>query len=451
MSTTSIQSDKEYKGIQKIQSLSPNKSHTYFQQTQKQHNYFNQPNQQKKAQNNNDNQKNSYILNKKKSPEINEKNNLSQQQNKNKSFLLEDSNYQIYDCISTFQLRYEKLLLCENLLFYYKSCCDYQENQNKEYKKMDGKLYQTNFDENKNPKFKIQEGSFSVNLSKQKFVLSENGIEYLGKSNTIKNSPIRDYDDGNNKRSKSAPNTKIVIIDVSTGLQVNKNYAIRNNKNELLSCWCKYNQQFCKKDNLILSNKGRLTSSIIDGYVMYLNLESERIYFKMQQRNRQEINRILLLPSTLTTNFGKDYSDQHSKLLFETELLEFQELNYELERIYSYIGMPVNQNNYHWYFLLFDLKQKICTIFDSLQQPNINMNIDQKLLSTLEKLLKIKDCKRELSLFSGQQFDGYSCGYHVCQFMKYCNEKQFQSNVKYNYNQSEITEILLKVIQQQQQ
>ncbi|CAD8210120.1 unnamed protein product [Paramecium octaurelia] len=210
--------------------------------------------------------------------------------------------------------------------------------------------------------------------------------------------------------------------------------------------WCKYNQQISIKDIQILENNRRLTSSIIDAYVLYLNLESEKDYFSKNRKNRQNINRILFLPTTLTTNFGRNYTDQHTKNIYEAELLQFQDLNYDLKKIYTYIGMPVNKNNYHWYFLLFDLKQNSCTVFDSLQKPTNQMNVDQQLILALEKLLKIKQLKKQFSNFSGQQTDGYSCGYHVCQFMNYCKTIQFEPKVNYDFKLNEIKKKLLTII-----
>ncbi|CAD8210124.1 unnamed protein product [Paramecium octaurelia] len=429
-------------------SSSPQKRHNYFNYVPKQHNYY-----QKNIQSITDNISRISNLNQPQKIIKNQNDDFQIQPNTNQGKFLTEDDQQFYEHISTDQSIYEKLLINENLLFYFNSQSQFQECSNtKQYYIANGKLYFTEFDKDGNPKFKIQEGPFRVCLSKKEFVLDGDGKEFSGKSNLIKfqgqfeNGIFKD--DARNQRSKSAPNKKIKIIDVQTGLQVNNNDQLNKYQHQFLQCesWCKYNQQISIKDIQILENNRRLTSSIIDAYVLYLNLESEKDYFSKNRKNRQNINRILFLPTTLTTNFGRNYTDQHTKNIYEAELLQFQDLNYDLKKIYTYIGMPVNKNNYHWYFLLFDLKQNSCTVFDSLQKPTNQMNVDQQLILALEKLLKIKQLKKQFSNFSGQQTDGYSCGYHVCQFMNYCKTIQFEPKVNYDFKLNEIKKKLLTII-----
>ncbi|CAK64895.1 unnamed protein product (macronuclear) [Paramecium tetraurelia] len=459
-------SDKNYRisdvsseqGIKKIQSISPNRRSNYFNSTQQklQYNYYPINIQSKTEEQNKISQKVSEISIINPSQKIPTSQIYDQQlpsNNDPRNFLTQAEQLK-YDLISTNQSK-QNLLMIEKLLFYFNSQPQLQYFSNtQQYYVQNGKLYFTEFDNDMNPKFKIQEGSFMVCLSKKEFILHGNGKEYCGKSTLIKfqgqfeNGIFKD--DGRNQRSKSAPNKKIRIIDAQTGLQVNNYNQVNKYQNQSLFCesWCKYNQQISLKDIQILENNRRLTSSIIDAYVLYLNLESENTYFSQKTINRQNINRILFLPTTLTTNFGRNYTDQHTKDIFEAELLQFKDLNYDLKEIYSQIGMPVNKNNYHWYFLLFDLKQNVCTVFDSLQKPTTTdqMNIDYQLIITLEKLLKIEKPKRQFSECSGKQTDSYSCGYHVCQFMNYCQEKQFKQKVNHDFNLNEIKTKLLKII-----
>ncbi|CAD8212128.1 unnamed protein product [Paramecium octaurelia] len=147
-------------------------------------------------------------------------------------------------------------------------------------------------------------------------------------------------------KDQKPPLTKIIIIDVQTGLQ----------------------------DIQTLENNRRLTSSIIDAYILYLNLESEKFIFQRKKQIDKISTGSQFLPTTLTTNFVRNCTAQHAKNIFEVELLQFYDLNYDLKKIYSQIGMTVNKNKYYCYFLLFDLKQNGCPVFDSLQKPTDQMN-----------------------------------------------------------------------------
>lgn len=52
-----------------------------------------------------------------------------------------------------------------------------------------------------------------------------------------------------------------------------------------------------------------LTSSLIDSYVEYLNIKSELKVKKLSLEERFKINRILFIPSYVTTSFGL-YEDE---------------------------------------------------------------------------------------------------------------------------------------------
>ncbi|CAD8128431.1 unnamed protein product [Paramecium sonneborni] len=354
---------------------------------------------------------------------------------------------------------YNHLLLFNHSQFYYNS-------ESLKYEKLDkassnkfqltGKLYDVKFDQNKNPKYLIQEGTFEIFLDKNLFILNGQGVEYCGKSNNEKyrgefvNGKYKQNQENKTNfiRSQSAPIKKILIYDFQTGTLLNKDQENKqqNYDQKYIRIWCKYNEQISMQDIIILQQNGRLTSSIIDCYVYHLNLLSEEKYFKKDRNKQKTIDKILFLTSAFTTNFGDNYTFEKAKQLFEIELLQFQEMNFELKKIYSWVGFPINKCNYHWYFVLFDLKSGKCLIFDSLKNSISNINRNEKLLSTLSQLLQIQLLQIELSQYSGQQVDSYSCGYHICEFMKYRQEIQFEDNKEYQYNQKQIANILEQVI-----
>ncbi|CAD8126849.1 unnamed protein product [Paramecium sonneborni] len=336
------------------------------------------------------------------------------------------------------------LILYENIVFY----CLFVINNSSNQFQIKGKLYSVDFDQNKNPTFKIQEGIFNIDLQKKKFQLIGEGIEYLGKSKIIKfqgqfkNGQIFEIQPSSKQglRAQSQEPIRKIIIKEG-GKIINNNLKFQIKQFQPIKLWCKYNQQINERDIQILNNRRWLTSSVIDSFVLYLNLLSEKQYFKKNQNERQQISRILFLPTSLTTNFGSYYNDEKAKKLFNDELLQFQDINFELKIIYKRIGFPINKHNTHWQFLLFDYEKNQVELFDSL-----SFQIDQNLIQTLSRLLNLENCKQTKNEFSGQQNNGYACGYHVCSFMQHSYDLQFQKNAYYNYNESEIIQRLQKVI-----
>ncbi|CAD8081418.1 unnamed protein product [Paramecium sonneborni] len=351
---------------------------------------------------------------------------------------------------------YDYLLLFNHSQFYYKSNSFSYYQLSKNIIQLIGKLYDLQLDLNNNPSFLIQQGKFVIFLENKKFNLIGFGVEYCGKSKIKKYEG--EFENGKYKQnelnkiifqgSQSAPIRKIFIYDVQNGNLINKDHQNQNKQYEekQIENWVKYNQQISTEDVKILKQNGRLTSSIIDSYVFYLNLQSENEYFTKVRDKSRKIYKLLLLTTALTTNFGENYTFQKAKDLFEEELLQFQEINYEIKKIYQQVGFPINKYNNHWYFILFDLNINKCLIFDSLINPNSFYNYDKYLIQTLQQLLKIQLLEIQLSQYSGQQIDNYSCGYHVCQFMKYCQKVQFQVNKKYSYVRTKIVKHLEKII-----
>ncbi|CAD8210083.1 unnamed protein product [Paramecium pentaurelia] len=348
---------------------------------------------------------------------------------------------------------YEKLLIFTNILFYYD-----KDQQNIEIPlqqrvclyKIKGKLYQTIFDDNNNPKYQILEGEFLVDLNKNKFQLDGQGIEYQGKSNQIKNQGeyrkgvyVQRIPYSENKstyKSYSVEPKRIKILEIVDGQPIHV-----NKKNDKKTIWCKYNQQFGINDLMILNTTMWLNSSIIDCYVLHLNKISQEEYFKLSLDQRQKINRIYFVTSSLITNFGKSYHSHQNLELFTKHFLELQEIKFEIQTIYSQIGFPINQNK-HWYFLLFDLKENKVEIFNSL----LSFHDDKSLIKYLSELLMLKNPQISISSISGQQKDGYSCGYHVCQFMQTCWEASFLKSTQYQYNEKIMKTILKDLIKDEE-
>ncbi|CAD8110010.1 unnamed protein product [Paramecium sonneborni] len=97
---------------------------------------------------------------------------------------------------------------------------------------MRGKLYNTTYDDNKNPKFIIQMGEFLINLKKKSFLLDGQGIVYQGKSNQLKNKgelkrgvyfqKIPQYQNKPQYKSYSVEPRRIKILEIVDGQAIRK-------------------------------------------------------------------------------------------------------------------------------------------------------------------------------------------------------------------------------------
>ncbi|CAK89347.1 unnamed protein product (macronuclear) [Paramecium tetraurelia] len=340
--------------------------------------------------------------------------------------------------------KYDKLMIFTNILFYY---CEERTEQN-QFNQYEGELYKTKYDEDINPKFVFEQGMFQINLEEKSFKLIQESIEqpigitedFDEKSNNLMNDQNDRFQD-NNKR-------KIRINDADTHKQVNinhsgDNYQLHNQKKNQ-QMFCKFNQSLTTNDVNILSEKKWMTSSIIDSYVLYLNKSGEEKYFALQQEQRKSIRRILFFPSSLTTNFGLNFDLSKVKGLFDNEKPQFKQINFKLQLLYHYIGFPINKNNNHWLFLLFDLNSKKVFVFDSM---NKNLSFKEQ-IDLIAEILNVKNPKHILHQHSDQQKDGYSCGYRVCSLMKFYYENQFQETdeANYKYNEQKIIDELKTLI-----
>ncbi|CAD8065853.1 unnamed protein product [Paramecium sonneborni] len=365
---------------------------------------------------------------------------------------IKDCNQFKYDLIQNKNGNYENVLLFKNIQFYYDKINSKQE---KLYQ-VKGFIYLTEYDQNFNPKYKLQSGNFLVDLNKRKFQLNGEGIEYQGKSKFVKYEG--NFKDGeyiheqkkaftNTNQNQKKNNPRIIIIDEATGEQVNAQNIKRQKQKQVQKVWCKYNQQISINDINILQNLSWMTSNIIDSYVLQLNIESENKYFKLNELEKKQVKRILLLPTSLTTNFGDLFDKQKAYNLLEQELLEYSQMNLDITKIYKKIGFPINKINFHWYFLLFDAENGEVQIFDSTSNTYNSQVHNKNIIQTLAEVLKITIQNIEIHKKSGQQRNGYSCGYFICSFMRFLQEQQFLNNqIEYYYKENEIIPILKNTI-----
>ncbi|CAK84277.1 unnamed protein product (macronuclear) [Paramecium tetraurelia] len=357
--------------------------------------------------------------------------------------------YDIKD-ISNNNDEYQKLLIYTNILFYYNKNQQNLEKQSQSQQgqhKIRGKLYNTLYDHDQNPSYIIQEGEFLVDLNKKQFKLDGQGIEYQGKSNQVKiqgefkqgvqAQRIPSSQNKSQYKSFSVEPKRIKIMEIIDGQPIQI-----NNRIEKKSTWCKYNQQFYQRDLDIFKSNQWLNSSIIDCYVLSLNKKSEEEYFNLSQDKRRQIKRIYFVTSSLTTNISRLNNIQQGNDLFQKHFLELQEVKYKIQTIYSKIGFPVVSNS-HWFFLLFDLEENKVEIFNSLKP---NLNAYQNLITKLSELLMVQNPQQSINGNSGSQNDGYSCGYHVCCFMKICHKAQFSNSSLYHYDEKEMRGILRDLI-----
>ncbi|CAD8075019.1 unnamed protein product [Paramecium sonneborni] len=377
--------------------------------------------------------------------------NQQQQQEDNILRLFQQHGFQ-YIRISN---KYDCLFWHHNILFYCQSKDLISSHQFQNYLlQIKGKLYNVEYDKNKNPKFRIQDGMFDVNLYQKKFILNGLGTEFMGQSNNIKHQGYFLFGQFQQKIEKqeiklsTIVKKKIIIRDVETQQIINSKIYVndksqQNNQNKIF--WCKYNQMFNENDCQILNQKLWLSSSIIDSFVFFLNQQNEQRYFTLKQDDRNKVSKILFIPTYVTTSFGSNYNYEKSQTIFQKEILQFQDLEFNLSQIYDQIGFPINRNNNHWYFLLFNLKENNISYYDSLSTAIL----DNYLLSTLSKLLKFtQKLNFKIEEQFQQQRDGYSCGYRICSLMEHFSEKQFNPQIYYSYNETRLTKLLQEVIRE---
>ncbi|CAD8211786.1 unnamed protein product [Paramecium pentaurelia] len=356
--------------------------------------------------------------------------------------------------INTKHHQFDRLILQTHIRFY---CQSNSYIKHESVERIKGKCYKKLFDFNKNPKFLIQEGIFRINIKKEEYLLDGEGIEYCGKSEIIKIQGVfiqgelqeiesKQKSKSFNLQENSQSRAKIIII-MDQNNQIIRSKSLENDNEKLREMYqgnrILYNQSLSDRDVNILRNNSKewLTSSLIDSFVEYLNQKSEIKVNMLQLEERMKIPRILFIPSYVTSSFGL-YEDETTYMkkaegLLQTELLFYKELNYEMKQIYTKIGFPVNINNMHWVFLLFDLRKEEILLFDSLKSTKKKRATPGYLSKAIGRFLNL-DIRKCYLMNYIQQKDNYSCGYFVSSFMEFEYKLQFNKNCRYFYDENKM-------------
>ncbi|CAD8209472.1 unnamed protein product [Paramecium octaurelia] len=362
--------------------------------------------------------------------------------------------------INAIDCQFDRLILQTHIRFYCKSDSYLQLGL---VEKIQGKCYKTLFDSDKNPKFLISEGLFTINLKKQEYILDGEGIKYCGKSEFIENEGVFiqgvfQEPRGERKTASqtleeiSVPKQRAIIIrDESNEIIISKSFGYDNEKLKVDRIQIQYNQQLSEQDFKILSinSKKWVTSSLLDSVVEYFNWKSEIKVNELPLKERLKIPRVLFIPSNVTTSFG-EYEDEatyrkKAKGLLQQQLLFYKELNYEMKQVYAKIGFPINVNNAHWVFLLFDLRKEQILLYDSLPSTSIKKCKPGVLIKAIGRFLDLNvgECK---IVNHAKQRDSYSCGYFVSSFMEFEYKLQFKQNYKYCYDQNKMKTKIRKIL-----
>ncbi|CAK67876.1 unnamed protein product (macronuclear) [Paramecium tetraurelia] len=368
--------------------------------------------------------------------------------------------------INTDDCQFDRLILQTHIRFYCQSDSYLQLGLAE---KIYGKCYKTLFDSDKNPRFLISEGLFTINLVKQEYILDGEGIEYCGKSEFIKNQGVfiqGVFQEPRRERKAAFQSLEedfqprkrsIIISDESNEIIRSKSFDYDNKMlkgiQQVNQIQIQYNQQLREQDfNILLRNsKEWLTSSLLNSVVEYFNWKSEIKVNQLPLKERLKIPRVLFIPSDVTTSFG-EYEDKttymkKAKGLLQTQLLYYKELNYEMKQVYAKIGFPVNVNNAHWVFLLFDLRKEQILLYDSLSSTSIKKCRPSALTKAIGSFLNLNVGECKIVNYVKQR-DSYSCGYFVSSFMEFEYKLQFKQNYKYCYDQNKMKTKIRKILKQ---
>ncbi|CAD8127427.1 unnamed protein product [Paramecium sonneborni] len=352
---------------------------------------------------------------------------------------------------------FDRLILQTHLRFYCQSDT-YLKNDSVE--QIKGKCYKIKYDENSNPEFKIQEGVFNINSKKEEYHLqismdyliddhSHNQLESIKKQQSLP----QNLEDTRKIKQENIDQKRDKII-----IMNEKNEILRSKSNEddgsfkqiYQKIWVVYNQSISDRDESIIKSDSTqwVTSSLIDSLVEYLNKKSEQKINEQKLEDRIKINRILFVPSYVTTSFGVCDDiiifTKKAEELLKQEFRFYKELNYDMKQVYGKIGFPVNINNMHWVFLLFDLKNEIITLYDSLRTKQNKIN-PSPFIKAIAKFLNQKFRKCYVDNYEKQK-DIYSCGYYVSSFMKFEYKLQFNKQELYKFTQKEMKRKLRKIV-----
>ncbi|CAD8129623.1 unnamed protein product [Paramecium sonneborni] len=188
---------------------------------------------------------------------------------------------------------YDYLLLFNHSQFYYNSSIldDQLQIQSQN---ITGKLYDLELDRGKNPTFLINEGTL-------KFTCKIKNLINLLRLNILENQTLRNIKE--NLQIKS-------INKMNQIKQIVKNHqAYQQEKFLIMMLQIK---KISTEDIKILKQNGKLTSSIIDSYVFYLNLQSEMSIFKRMEINPDN-RKIVFLDNYSNNQFWRKLLVRQSK------------------------------------------------------------------------------------------------------------------------------------------
>ncbi|CAD8105314.1 unnamed protein product [Paramecium sonneborni] len=307
-----------------------------------------------------------------------------------------------------------------------------------------GYFYKETYDHDYNPEYEIYDGEF-FNGQKHGF-----GKLYSQKSENV----IYEGEWRNDKRFPEVSQNMFQdhIIWIQPNIQQEKRIIIRdgdqiiNNKhinfrnhNKVSNEWIKFNQLISQNDIKILMNhKKWFTSSIIDSFVLYLNIKMDKQYFQIQEEQRKHHQRQLFIPSWVFTQMNKDQTDVNRQIL-KNHFLEYQKIDYQIEKIYKRINFVINKNNTHWFLIQLNLDNNEMIVIDSIkcdiQSYNYVKNIMNPLFSNKIQKITISD------QFKSQN-NQYDCGPYTCINMLQISEIKKQLETPHQMRQ-----FLLKKLQ----
>ncbi|CAD8178309.1 unnamed protein product [Paramecium pentaurelia] len=307
-----------------------------------------------------------------------------------------------------------------------------------------GFQYKVSYDSNFNPIYELYEGEFKNGLKHGQGKLfgqkSENVIQE-GEWQEDELKQNQNNDQNNNQKLQQNDdhprNFKIIIKDGDKIIK--SNIKIRENQRKIEQ-WIKFNQLISQNDIKILKSKNRwFTSSIIDSFVLYLNIQIDEKYFKIDFNQRKQALRQIFVPSYVFTQMKNNTKDINIQI-FQNHFLEYKRIDYQIEKIYNRINFIVNRNNTHWFLIQLNLKNYQMIIMDSIINKEESYNNFKDILNTIfqQQITKI--------VISDQcihQNNGYDCGPYTCLNMLKLSEIQLKLETP-----SEIRKFLLEQLKQ---
>ncbi|CAD8110831.1 unnamed protein product [Paramecium sonneborni] len=378
--------------------------------------------------------------------------NYKQQNLQNPQFKIDDGTKTIIWTIDQIGLNY---YLCfePNFITYYGQLNDKQQKHGR------GILFQTTWDDS-NPNFIILQGSFK-NGKKNGLMIkfnsrSENilyGQEYIddqfikqvdlddnGKVKVVEIKPPEIQ-----QQTTQEPPKKRRIIIMEEGVMVNNiDKPIKENQIVKSNLFVKFNQQYNDNDEKILnSRRGQwLTSSIIDGYALYL----QKQYYQEVFQNDNPIQQLktFIIDSTYLTNAEIDY-----KIVYALRALCYEFKGISIFDIFENIAVIVNQRNTHWFLVVVKREKQNGKDKLNFHVSDSMSGNKQKYIQVCEKIFNLLTYHLELEViaFQGeqniivenvlQQKDGYSCGDHTCFFL----QQYFQEDGQQQQNKVQVQDM----------